>query len=448
MKKLLVAVAALVGVAVAASVGSAGTARTAASSASAVSCGTTRTIGFLVPATGPAASIGQQQVRWEKFVVNQWNKTHKTAKIVVSQQDTQLGAANGSAQALAGAQALASNSKVLAVVGAAGSNENKGIRATLKGAGFGWVTGSATADELTTPAAGTRGYFFRAVPNRQPAGHDGRQPIIDKLKAKSLHHRRPGDLLQGLADTVQNNLKAAGQVRRPRLGQPARPRTSRSTDREDRQQHVQSSTSRGSCRRRPRPSVSSSRRPARARSSSARTVCLDPSTFKIAGSYDSFFPVNPKPTASRRTRRRTAVTATSSAPRPESRRRCDASRRRRPARTARSPARRSARTSPRRRSRGAVDPRLTVHVHGETGDLKGGEFGLYQIQPTARTADRLSTAHRQYCERPTSGGPLAFVRGLPCALETYRGPDSPGCLHPRSSSRGRCTKKGWNLFFT
>lgn len=212
MKKLLVAVAALVGVAVAASVGSAGTARTAASSASAVSCGTTRTIGFLVPATGPAASIGQQQVRWNKFVVNQWNKTHKTARIVVSQQDTQLGAANGSAQALAGAQALASNSKVLAVVGAAGSNENKGIRATLKGAGFGWVTGSATADELTTPAAGTRGYFFRAVPPDSQQGTTVANLLINKLKVSKVYIIDDEEAYStGLADTVEAKLKAAGK---------------------------------------------------------------------------------------------------------------------------------------------------------------------------------------------------------------------------------------------
>src|SRR3954453_19546174 len=212
MKKLLVAVAALVGVAVAASVGSAGTAPTAASSASAGACGAGRTIGFLVPATGPAASIGQQQVRWSKFIVNQWNKTHRKARIVVSQQDTQLGAANGSAQALAGAQALASNNKVLAVVGAAGSNENKGIRAPLKGAGFGWVTGSATADELTTTEAGTRGYFFRAVPPDAQQGTTVANLMLTKLKVSKVYIIDDQEAYStGLADTVQSKLKDAGK---------------------------------------------------------------------------------------------------------------------------------------------------------------------------------------------------------------------------------------------
>jgi branched-chain amino acid transport system substrate-binding protein len=211
MKKLLVAaLTALVGVAVAASVGQA---KTAKASASAVSCGTNRTIGFLVPATGPAASIGQQQVRWSKFEVNRWNKANPKAKITVVQEDTQLGAANGSAQALAGAQALASNSKVLAVIGAAGSNENKGIRATLKGAGFGWVTGSATADELTTPEAGTRGYFFRAVPPDSKQGATVANLIINKLKASKVFIIDDEEAYStGLADTVEAKLKAAGKT--------------------------------------------------------------------------------------------------------------------------------------------------------------------------------------------------------------------------------------------
>ena len=107
MKKLLVAVMALVGVAVATSVSQA---QPTASSAAAVSCGTTRTIGFMAPFTGPAASVGQQQVRWNKFYVSQYNKTHKT-KIKVVNQDTQLGAAAGTAETTKGAKALASNTQ-------------------------------------------------------------------------------------------------------------------------------------------------------------------------------------------------------------------------------------------------------------------------------------------------------------------------------------------------
>jgi ABC-type branched-subunit amino acid transport system substrate-binding protein len=104
---------------------------------------------------------------------------------------------------IAGAQALASNSKVLGVVGAAGSNENKGIRQTLKGAGFGWGTGSATADELTTPAAGTRGYFFRAVPPDSQQGTTVANLIINKLKASKVYIIDDEEAYStGLADTA------------------------------------------------------------------------------------------------------------------------------------------------------------------------------------------------------------------------------------------------------
>ena len=209
MKKLFVAVVALVGVAVATSVGQASP---TASSASAVTCGTTRTIGFMAPFTGPAASVGQQQVRWNKYYVNTYNKTHKT-KIKVVNEDTQLGAASGSAEALKGAKALASNSSVLGVVGPAGSNENEGVRKTLKSAGFAWVTGSATADRLVDAKNGTRGYFFRAVPPDSKQGSTVANLILTKLKSKNIHIIDDQETYStGLADVVQGKLKAAGKT--------------------------------------------------------------------------------------------------------------------------------------------------------------------------------------------------------------------------------------------
>jgi ABC-type branched-subunit amino acid transport system substrate-binding protein len=46
-----------------------------------VTCGTTRSIGVAAPITGPAASIGQQQLRWAKYFVARWNRGHKRTKI-------------------------------------------------------------------------------------------------------------------------------------------------------------------------------------------------------------------------------------------------------------------------------------------------------------------------------------------------------------------------------
>src|SRR5207249_8953707 len=96
-----------------------------------VKCGKTRTIGFMVPVTGPAASIGIQQVHWAQYYVSTYNRTHKT-KIKLQTEDTMLGAPTGTAEALKGAQALAGSSKVLGVVGPAGSNEIVGVTKSLK----------------------------------------------------------------------------------------------------------------------------------------------------------------------------------------------------------------------------------------------------------------------------------------------------------------------------
>src|SRR5256885_17209557 len=62
-----------------------------AAAAKSVKCGTTRTIGVAAPLTGPAASIGVQQLHWAKFWAAHWNRKHKSARIKIVQGDTQLG---------------------------------------------------------------------------------------------------------------------------------------------------------------------------------------------------------------------------------------------------------------------------------------------------------------------------------------------------------------------
>src|SRR2546427_5153859 len=121
----------------------------ASSDSALVKCGKTRTIGFMVPATGPAASIGIQQVHWAQYYVSTYNRSHKT-KFKLQTEDTQLGAPTGTAEALKGAQALAGSANVLGVVGPAGSNEVVGVTKTLKDAGLAWVSGSSTRTSLTT----------------------------------------------------------------------------------------------------------------------------------------------------------------------------------------------------------------------------------------------------------------------------------------------------------
>ena len=117
-----------------------------------VKCGTTRTIGIAYPATGPAASIGVLQFHWAQFFQTRWNKAHPKDKIRFVQGDTQL---PNTAQALAVAHSFASNSKILGLVGPAGSQEVQDTVAVYRGAGLAAVSGSATRIALTRGSAST-----------------------------------------------------------------------------------------------------------------------------------------------------------------------------------------------------------------------------------------------------------------------------------------------------
>jgi branched-chain amino acid transport system substrate-binding protein len=174
-----------------------------------VKCGKTRSIGLMAPFTGPAASLGLPQVHWANFFRSAYNRTHKT-KIRFVNEDTQLGAANGTAEAVKGAQALGSNANVLGVVGPAGSNEVKATTGALKGAGLGFVSGSATGTTLTTD--GTRkGFFFRTVPPDSAQSKSVSGYIVNKLKARRVYIIDDQEAYStGLADEVQGQLRAKG----------------------------------------------------------------------------------------------------------------------------------------------------------------------------------------------------------------------------------------------
>lgn len=186
--------------------------RTASAASATVTCGKTRTIGLAFPATGPAASIGQQQGRWGAFAAKQWNKTHKT-KIKLIQGDTQL---PDTAQALAVAHQFSSNSKMLAVSGPAGSQEVQDTIAVYKAGGLAGVSGSATRVLLTRANGGKpretpKGFFFRTVPTDGQQGDRVAFWITKKLKKKRVYTIDDEEAYStGLADQVEKKLKAAG----------------------------------------------------------------------------------------------------------------------------------------------------------------------------------------------------------------------------------------------
>jgi len=174
-----------------------------------ISCGNSRAIGLMAPITGPAASLGQPQLHWANYYRTTYNRTH-SKKIRFVNEDTMLGAPNGTAEAVKGAQALGSNSSVLGVVGPAGSNEVKATTGTLKGAGLGWVSGSATNTTITKDGA-RKGYFFRTVPPDSSQSKSVVAYITKKLKVKRVYIIDDQEAYStGLADEVQSQLKAKG----------------------------------------------------------------------------------------------------------------------------------------------------------------------------------------------------------------------------------------------
>src|ERR671923_255396 len=104
----------------AAGTGGASTKAPASSANALVKCGKTRSIGLLAPITGPAASLGQEQVSWFKYYISRYNRTHKKTKFKGVYGDTILAGPGGTAEAVKAAASVSSNSSVPALVGPAG----------------------------------------------------------------------------------------------------------------------------------------------------------------------------------------------------------------------------------------------------------------------------------------------------------------------------------------
>jgi len=178
----------------------------AASEAAAIACGRTRTIGVAAPITGAAASLGQQQLKWARFYVTRYNRTHR-AKLRIVPGDTQL---PDTAQAIQVAERLASNPQILAVVGPAGSQEVQVSSAPFRTAGLVYVSGSATRTSLTNDGT-RRGRFFRTVPNDDQQGPRVANWIRTRLRATRVVVVDGQDAYsQGLSDTVERALRANG----------------------------------------------------------------------------------------------------------------------------------------------------------------------------------------------------------------------------------------------
>jgi ABC-type branched-subunit amino acid transport system substrate-binding protein len=210
---LVAVLAAFISVVVATTAWGSAKPRALAAATASVKCGKKVTIGVAYPATGPAASLGGPQIDWANFAKKTWNKSHKL-KIRFVPGDTVLAGPNP--QAVQVAHAFASNSKILAVTGPAGSQEMEDTASVWKSAGMGPVSGSETRVALTralpgTPRETTKGYFFRTVPNDGEQGDNVATFIHKVLKKKNVRIIDDEEAYsQGLSLQVKNDLQAAG----------------------------------------------------------------------------------------------------------------------------------------------------------------------------------------------------------------------------------------------
>jgi branched-chain amino acid transport system substrate-binding protein len=182
-------------------------ARPAASAAATVSCKGGVSVGMLAPVTGPAGSIGSDQLHWAQFYFSQWNKKSKI-KIKLVQGDTQLDPAKASTVA----QQFASNGKILAVIGPAGSDEVIAVAPILRKAGVAFSSGSATRVSLTN--GDWKGFFYRDVPNDGVQGPTAVNFMFSDLGVKSGQKVMVVDDQEaystGLADIVGQRLSGRG----------------------------------------------------------------------------------------------------------------------------------------------------------------------------------------------------------------------------------------------
>jgi branched-chain amino acid transport system substrate-binding protein len=193
---------------------------TASTATAGVSCKKGVSVGMLAPITGPAGSIGSDQLHWAQFYVTQWNKNKKHVRIKLVQGDTQLDPSKASTVA----QSFASNGSIMATIGPAGSDEVQAVAPILRKAGLAFASGSATRVSLTNGA--WKGSFFRDVPNDGVQGPTAGTYMFAKLGLKSGDSVMVVDDQEsystGLADIVGQNLTGKGiKVDRESISQKA-----------------------------------------------------------------------------------------------------------------------------------------------------------------------------------------------------------------------------------
>jgi branched-chain amino acid transport system substrate-binding protein len=178
------ALSALVAAGCGSSNSSSSSATSASTAASSGSSGSSKSacaasIGLEAPLTGQVAVLGQEQLAFAKLAIEDDNKANGT-NITLVQGDTQL----MPAQATTVTQQFISNSKIVGVVGPAGSQEVEAVGPLFGRAGLAFISGSATNPTLTTSGKNTT--FFRTVSRDDVQGPQDANFIVTHLHPKAL----------------------------------------------------------------------------------------------------------------------------------------------------------------------------------------------------------------------------------------------------------------------
>jgi branched-chain amino acid transport system substrate-binding protein len=195
-----IALAALVAAGCGSSSSSSSSSSTAAASTS-KACAAS--IGVEAPITGKVAVLGDEQLAFAKLAVADDNKANGTA-ITVVQGDTQL----TPSLATTVTQQFISNSKIVAVVGPAGSQEVEAVGPLFGRAGMASISGSATRTTLTN---GSNPTFFRVVSRDDKQGPQDANYIVSHLHPKALMIVDDQEAYStGLVDSMVPVFKSAG----------------------------------------------------------------------------------------------------------------------------------------------------------------------------------------------------------------------------------------------
>lgn len=153
-------------------------------------------LAILGPFTGPAASIGQEQLNWTKLAVADFNAaTGWNVELV--EADTQI----DPAIAVTVAESILADPEVLGAVGPAGSQEVDAVGQMFVDGSLVHVSSSATAPALTQGDFST---FFRVVPTDAAQGPTDARYIFNELGATQLFIiDDQSSYAVGLADQVE-----------------------------------------------------------------------------------------------------------------------------------------------------------------------------------------------------------------------------------------------------